>query len=179
MVGAVSSSVPYAQPALLAAGGAALPTISTTTETQVSPSPIKLTITQLAGGATVVTAQKVGGGSCLCEADVQPVPGDPQKTIAKLQNVLSEADQAGGPTADNAKLLTEARQALVDAQKQVSETKTGKGDEGQGANESEPDHDADDASKPVNPLIANYGALASQGFRAPQGVNAGSLSVLV
>ena len=138
---------------------------------------MKLTITQLSGGATVVTAQKVGGGSCLCKEDVQPVPGDPQKTIDKLQKVLSEATEAGGPTSDNAKLLAEARQALADAQKKVTERQTGQGDEGNSVRETEPDNDADDASKPINPLIAGYGSFTSQGARAPQGVNAGSLSV--
>ena len=180
MVGALSSSLPSVQTALLSSGGAApLPATSTTTQTQIAPSPIKLTVTQLVGGATVVTAQKVGGGSCLCEKDVQPVPGDPQATIGKLQKVLSEAAQAGGPTSDNAKLLAEARQALADAQKKVSEQQTGKGEDGSGINakDIEPDNDADDASKPVNPLIANYGAKANQGIRTPQGVNAGSISV--
>lgn len=180
MVGAVSSSLPSVQTALLSSGGAApLPATSTTTETQIAPSPVKLTITQLAGGATVVTAQKVGGGSCVCKDDVQPVPGDPQKTIDKLQKVLSEAAEAGGPTSDNAKLLAEARQALADAQKKVTEQQTGKGEDGSGINakDIEPDNDADDARKPVNPLIANYGAKGNQGIHTPQGVSAGSLSV--
>jgi hypothetical protein len=164
----------------LSSGGAApLPATTTTTETQIAPSPVKLTITQLAGGATVVTAQKVGGGSCLCEKDVQPVPGDPQATIGKLQKVLSEAAQAGGPTSDDAKLLAEARQALADAQKKVTEQQTGKGEDGSGINakDIEPDNDADDARKPINPLIANYGAKGNQGIHTPQGVSAGSLSV--
>lgn len=180
MVGAVSSSLPSVQTALLSSGGPApLPATSTTTQIQSSPSPIKLTITQLTGGATVVAAQKVGGGSCLSEKDVQPVPGDPQRTIQKLQGVLTEAAQAGGPTPDNAKLLREAAQSLAEAQKQVTDQQTGKGEDGSGINakDTEPDNDADDARKPVNPLIANYGANANQGIRTPQGVNAGSLSV--
>ena len=179
MVAGVSANRPSIPPPISAGGGAPLPAQTTTTQVQVSSSPVRLTVTRLVGGETLISCQQIGGSSCLSQSDVQPVPGDPQATIGKLQKVLSEAAQAGGPTSDNAKLLAEARQALADAQKKVSEQQTGKGEDGSGINakDIEPDNDADDARKPINPLIANYGAKGNQGIHTPQGVSPGSLSV--
>jgi SprA-related family len=174
MVASVSASPSYVPPAILSSGAAPLPTQTTTTPTQVSPSPVKLTVTQLVGGETLVTAQKVGGSSCLCEKDVQPVPGDPQATVDKLQKVLSEASAPGSSSSTNEKLLAEARSALADAQQKIAAQHQGDADDGAGAKDagSEPDNASDKGGNQAgNPLVSNYGT------HTPQGVSASSVSV--
>ncbi len=180
MVAAVSANPPLVPAAISSSGGAApLPAQTTTTRTLVSPSPVKLTITQLVGGETLVTCQKIGGSSCLSAKDVQPVPGDPRKTIDKLQKVLSEAAQPGSSSSGNDKLLAQARQALAEAQRQVTDQQTGKGGDGSGINakDIEVDSDVDDARRPINPLVASYGAKAKQVIHIAPGVSANSVSV--
>jgi hypothetical protein len=162
MVAGVSANLPPIPPSTLAGGGAPLPTQTTTTQVQVSPSPIKLTVTQLVGGETLVTAQKVGGSSCLCADDVQPVPGDPEATVRKLQKVLGEAAEPGSSSSDNQKLLAQARSALAEAQAQIAQKDQGNGSGGA-----------------THPGASAYNAAlaANAGTHAPQGVNAGSVSV--
>ena len=165
MVAGVSANLPPIQPSILAGGGTPLPTQTTTTQTLISPVPAQLTVTRLVGGETLISAQKIGGGSCLCADDVQPVPGDPQATVKKLQKVLSEASAPGSTSSDNEKLLAQARAALSEAQAQLAQKDQGGSSLGNGPS--------------ANPGTSAYNATATAnaGVHAPQGVNASSVSV--
>lgn len=165
MVAGVSANLPPIPPPVPAGGGAPVPPQTTTTRTLISPVPAKLTVTRLVGGETLISAQKIGGGSCLCADDVAPVPGDPEATVKKLQKVLSEASEPGGTSSDNQKLLAQARSALAEAQAKIAEKDQGNGPTANG-----------DANHPG--AGAYHAALnANSGVHAPQGVNASSVSV--
>jgi hypothetical protein len=169
MVAAVSANLPPIPAPLAAPGGSAAPAVTTTVTPQ-SSVPVRLTVTQLVSGETIVTAQRADGSdcsTCLTSNDIAPIPGDPQGTVDKLQKALTEGEQSGVPTGQNLALLAQAHAALTTAQARLEQAGQGSGSGvGNGEESSDLTPDGDDGAVPAN-----------IGTHTPQGVNSRSVSL--
>ena len=169
MVTAVSANLPPIPAAYGPSGGGAIPAVTTTVAPQ-SSVPVRLTVTQLVSGETIVTAQRADGSdcsTCLTSRDITPIPGDPQGTVEKLNKAISDGEQNGVPTGQNLALLAQAHAALITAQAQIDRA-------GQGGGESSGNGEE---SQDLTPDSDDLPAAANLGTHAPQGVDLGSVSI--